>query len=210
MKILQVKSLAIPEVKVIQVSRFPDHRGYFTELFKKSDYLTHPALSFMKNEQFLQNNESYSQTGTARGLHFQWNPYTGKLVRTVMGRMIDMVLDIRKGSPTFGKILLYDMPSSPDKAEYEWIWVPVGFAHGNFFTENTLIEYYCTGEYSPTSEAGISPIANDIDWSLVEPRMKQLFDKIVPTSSFISDKDKNGFSVEQWAQDSRSNNFRYQ
>src|SRR5690606_8308158 len=95
----------------------------------------------LKGLQFVQVNESYSRPGTVRGLHFQWNPYMGKLVRTVYGRMVDIALDIRKGSPTFGKALLYDMPSQPDQDYAEWIWIPPGFAHGNYFTAETVIEY---------------------------------------------------------------------
>ena len=106
MKILDVKSLAISDIKVIRFGRFGDHRGFFAEHFRKSDFGTHPQLDFMAGVEFSQCNESFSRPGTIRGLHFQWNPYMGKLVRTLSGRMTDMVLDIRKGSPTFGKILL--------------------------------------------------------------------------------------------------------
>ena len=157
----------------------------------------------------MQANESFSKAGTVRGLHFQWNPYMGKLVRTVSGRMIDMVLDIRKGSPTFGKIILYDMPADKQVDYNEWIWVPPGFAHGNFFPEDTMIEYFCSGQYSPGCEAGISPVADDIGWSLCDKRLKKLYDKIVVTTSLITDKDKNGFSVNGWKNDDRSNNFIY-
>jgi dTDP-4-dehydrorhamnose 3,5-epimerase len=194
-KLLEVKQLAIEEVKVIRFARFFDHRGYFVEHYRKSDFANNPDTAFMKNVEFVQCNESYSKKGTVRGLHFQWNPYIGKLVRTVSGRMIDMALDIRKGSPTFGKIILYDMPAD-NKTDYsEWIWVPPGFTHGNFFPEDTTIEYFCSGEYSPGCEAGISPLAQDIDWSLCDKGLKKLYDKIVPTSGLITDKDKNGFSV---------------
>jgi dTDP-4-dehydrorhamnose 3,5-epimerase len=209
MKILEVKTLAIPEVKVIRFARFSDHRGYFTEPFRKSDFNNLPETEFLRGLEFMQANESYSNAHTVRGLHFQWNPYMGKLVRTLSGRMIDMVMDIRKGSPTFGKIIAYDMPVAPDNNFSEWIWVPPGFAHGNFFTENSLIEYYCTGEYSPGCEAGISPLSTDIDWSLCDPALKQLFDSIVPTTQFISDKDKNGLSVAAWLNGPNSDNFIY-
>ncbi|RKY12106.1 MAG: dTDP-4-dehydrorhamnose 3,5-epimerase [Planctomycetota bacterium] len=209
MKLLEVKSLAINVVKVIRFARFCDHRGYFTEQFRRSDFGNHPQMDFMKEVEFVQANESYSQTGTIRGLHFQWNPYMGKLVRALSGRMVDMVLDIRKGSPTFGKIVCYDMPTSTEADYSEWIWVPPGFAHGNFFTEETLIEYFCSGEYSPGCEAGISPLASDIDWSLCEPELKKLFDDIAPSTSLITDKDKEGFSVSGWEGDERSDNFIY-
>jgi dTDP-4-dehydrorhamnose 3,5-epimerase len=209
MKLLEVKELSIEAVKVIKFARFCDHRGYFTEHYRKSDFINHPDMSFMKGVEFVQCNESYSKKGTVRGLHFQWNPYMGKLVRTISGRMVDMVLDIRKGSPTFGKIILYDMPAD-NKTDYsEWIWVPPGFAHGNFFPEDTTIEYFCSGEYSPGCEAGISPLAQDIDWSLCDKELKKLYDKLVPTTSLITDKDKNGFSVNGWKNDERSNNFVY-
>jgi dTDP-4-dehydrorhamnose 3,5-epimerase len=163
MRILDVKSLAIPDVKIIRYARFADHRGFFAEHFRKSDFITLPQLDFLSGIEFFQCNESYSKPGTVRGLHFQWNPYMGKLVRTLSGRMVDLVMDIRKGSPTFGKILAYAMPANPTADFCEWIWVPVGFAHGNFFQDLTHIEYFCSGEYSPGCEAGVTPIAADID-----------------------------------------------
>lgn len=209
MKLLEVKALHLDKLKVIKFARFHDHRGYFTEHYRKSDFINHPYMDFIKHVEFVQANESFSKKGTIRGLHFQWNPYMGKLVRTLMGRMIDMVLDIRKGSSTFGKIILYDMPADHEADYQEWIWVPPGFAHGNFFTQDTLIEYFCSGEYSPGCEAGISPLAQDIDWSLCDKRLKKLYDKITSATTLITDKDKNGFSVSQWKNDERSNNFIY-
>jgi dTDP-4-dehydrorhamnose 3,5-epimerase len=209
MRILNVKPLEIDAVRIIKFARFCDRRGYFTEQFRKSDFSEHPEMSFMQGVEFVQANESYSKKGTVRGLHFQWNPYMGKLVRTLVGRMVDMVLDIRKGSPSFGKIMLYDMPVKPESDYSEWIWVPPGFAHGNFFTENTTIEYFCSGRYSPGCEAGISPLSKDIDWSLCDNKLKELYKKVVPTTELITDKDRNGFSVEGWKNDERSDNFVY-
>jgi len=129
-------------------------------------------------------------------------------VRVIYGHMIDMALDIRKGSPNFGKIIAYDMPSSQDKAENEWIWIPPGFAHGCLFLEESMIEYFCSGEYSQGCEAGISPIASDINWSMCDPDLKKLFDSIA-SSMLLSDKDKNGLTVSAWEADERSNNFIY-
>lgn len=209
MKILGVNTLAIEVVKVIKFARFCDHRGYFTEHYRKSDFCNHPGMDFMKDVAFLQCNESYSQKGTIRGLHFQWNPYMGKLVRTLSGRMVDMILDIRKGSPTFGQMILYDMPTDPKANCSEWIWVPPGFAHGNFFTEDTMIEYFCSGEYSPGCEAGISPLAEDIDWSICDPQLKELFSRMASSTSLITDKDKNGYSVAAWKSCEHSDNFVY-
>ena len=209
MKLTEAKVLQIEAIKVIRFARFCDHRGYFTEHYRRSDFKGCKEMTFMNGVEFVQCNESYSKKGTVRGLHFQWNPYMGKLVRTLTGRMIDMVLDIRKGSPTFGKIVLYDMPAD-NKADYqEWIWVPPGFAHGNFFSEDTMIEYFCSGEYSPGCEAGISPLAEDINWELCDTSLKKLFDSMVPSTKLITDKDKNGLSVDGWNRDARSDNFVY-
>jgi len=207
MKIIEVKSLAIEAIKVIRFARFADHRGYFTEPFRKSDLLNHPETDSLKNVEFVQANESFSKQAVIRGLHFQWNPYMGKLVRTIKGRMVDIVLDIRKGSPTLGSIIAYDMPDNPAASSSEWIWVPPGFAHGNFFPVESTIEYFCSGEYSPNCEAGISPLANDIDWSLCDKTLKQEFDDMVSGAPLISDKDKNGLSMAAWLADKRSENF---
>lgn len=207
MKILEVKSLKIPEVKVITFGRFPDNRGYFTETFRKSDFENLKIREFTKGINFLQCNESFSRKDTFRGFHFQWNPYMGKLVRPVAGHLIDFALDIRKGSETFGKIIAYDLPVNREMESNEWIWLPPGFAHGVLFPEDSLIEYFCSAEYSPGNEAGISPFANDIDWSLCEPHLKEQFDQIISNTKLIADKDRNAFSLGTWEEDSRSENF---
>jgi dTDP-4-dehydrorhamnose 3,5-epimerase len=210
-KLIEVKTLAIPEIKVVRFGRFADHRGYFTEHYRKTDFAKHEGLasSSLRDADFVQANESYSRRGTMRGLHFQWNPYVGKLVRTVHGRMIDLVLDIRRGSPTVGKILAYDIPANPEKDFGEWIWVPPGFAHGNFFPEETLIEYLCTGQWNPACEAGISPLSPDIDWSLCDPQLYAMFvEHIKPDHKpLLTDKDRDGFTVAGWLEDPRSEVF---
>ena len=112
----------------IGFARFRDHRGFFTEHFRESDVAGDERLAGLRGVRFSQTNESFSRTGTIRGMHFQWNPFMGKLVRTVFGRMVDLVLDIRKGSPTFGRMIAYDMPSRLEDDSAAWIWVPPGFA----------------------------------------------------------------------------------
>ena len=209
MKIIDVKALSISDVKVITFERFVDNRGFFTEPYRKSDSVSHPELKTFRNLEFVQVNESFSKKGVCRGLHFQWNPFMGKLVRTVCGRMVDMVLDIRKDSPTLGRIIAYDMPAKVEDTFNEWIWVPPGFAHGNFFTEDSRIEYMCSGEYSPGCEAGISPLAEDIDWSICGPELKKLFDIVIKRSGILSEKDRNALSLTNWLRDSRSDNFIY-
>ncbi len=199
MKITSVRSLIIPDVKVIRFARFADPRGYFTEPFRRSDFDQHPDLPFLRGQAFVQMNESLSKSGVLRGLHFQWNPYMGKLVRTLNGQMVDVFLDIRKGSPTFGRAAMHDMPGVDDAAWSEWIWVPPGFAHGNFFEAESRIEYLCTGEYSPGCEAGISPLAADIDWTLCDPALKSRLDGLAAAGRLIvSDKDRAGLTLDAW------------
>ena len=205
MKILDVCALNIPEIKVIRFARFIDHRGYFSEQFRRSDL---KAIIDFKDVEFVQANESFSKKGTLRGLHFQWNPFMGKLVRTLSGHMIDLVLDIRVGSPTFGEMIAYDMPSDRTNKYDEWIWIPPGFAHGNFFLEDSCIEYLCSGEYSQGNESGISPLSNDIKFSLCDHTLKRKFASFIEAKDLlITDKDRNASTVQRWKSDARSNNF---
>ena len=209
MKILEVKSLAIPDVKVIRFARFNDHRGYFTETFRQSDFDNDKNMGFLSGVKFKQINEGYSFAGTFRGLHFQWNPYMGKLVRCVFGHLIDYALDIRKNSPSLGKIIGYDLPTRHTDDFNEWIWLPPGFAHGILLTVDSKVEYFCSGEYSQGCEASISPLAKDIDWGLCDRTIKARFDLTVPTTKLITDKDKNGLTMKAWLDDKRSDNFIY-
>lgn len=209
MKILTIESLAIPDVKVIRYQRFTDLRGYFTETYRRSDLAALPELSSLGEATFGQCNESYSRAGVVRGLHFQWNPHMGKLVRTVLGRMIDLVLDIRCGSPTAGKIIGYELPAAPASTEGVWIWVPPGFAHGNVFSEPTTIEYLCTGQYSPGCEGCISPLSADLDWSLCDRALREEFERLVASGPILTDKDRDGMTHHAWMADSRSENFRH-
>jgi dTDP-4-dehydrorhamnose 3,5-epimerase len=207
MKILSVTPQALPDVKVVRFARFADHRGYFTEPFRRSDFDTHPDLGFLRGVALPQINESWSRPGVIRGLHFQWNPFMGKLVRTVSGRMVDLFLDIRLGSPTFGKIAACDLPGEDDAPHSDWIWVPPGFAHGTFFTAPSRIEYLCSGEYSPGCEAGLSPLTTDLDWSLCDAGLKAEFDALVAGGAVLSDKDRDGLSLAAWQADERSRQF---
>lgn len=207
MKILEVKNLALPGVKVIRFGRFADQRGYFAETFRQSDVQENSELDFLKPFTFVQTNESFARSGVVKGLHFQWQPPLGKLLRTVQGRMVDMILDIRKSSPAFGKIILYDLPSNSLQDYNEWIWLPPGVAHGNFFLQDSLIEYFFTANYNSKAEAGISPLADDLDWSACDPVLKREFEKLGREKILISDKDKSAMSLSAWKNDLRSENF---
>jgi len=205
MEVLEIKQLKIPDIKVIRYGRFLDNRGYFSESYRLSDVHT----KFLNTFKFLQVNESFSKKGVIRGLHFQWNPYMGKLVRTIKGTMVDIALDIRLGSPTFGKAILYKIQTHEEKNHNEWIWIPPGFAHGNFFLEDTIIEYFCTGEYNPECEAAISPLSEDISWSMADSKLKKDFEKFKKSNLLISEKDKNGYSLQAWSKSRYSKNFPY-
>lgn len=205
MKIITIIDLPIPEIKIIRFARFKDNRGYFSEHFRQSDFNN---IDFLTGFNILQCNESYSHKYVARGLHFQWNPYMGKLVRTIEGHMFDVVLDIRIGSPTYGKAIMYDMPVNENSDYVDWIWIPPGFAHGNLYLEDSKIEYFCTGQYNPNCEAGINILSPDIDWSLCDERLYRTFEDI-KQQLIISDKDKNGFTLSQWGKDLRSQNFKF-
>ena len=212
MKIEAVESLAIPELKVVRFGRFRDSRGYFTESYRLGDLARHPDTAFLREVRFLQINESLSRAGVVRGLHFQWDPPMGKLVRAVRGRVVDLALDIRVGSPTLGRIVARDISEDADADHGEWIWVPPGFAHGFFCTTDCILEYLCSGEYSPGNEAGISPLAPDIDWSLCDPALKRAFDEVTgggPGEAIMSEKDRNALTLNGWLADERSARFQY-
>lgn len=189
MKILEVKSLVFPEVKVIKFHRFRDHRGYFTETYRFREL--EEIIPDLKIKQVM---ESHSKKNVLRGFHLQYNPPMGKLVRTVEGEMIDFFLDLRKESKSFGKIGGYRMPSHWDDDFDQWIWIPPGFAHGNFYLKESTIEYFATATYNPKGEIGINPFASDIDWSLCDKTIKKIIDQN-KKFCIISEKDKKGLTL---------------
>lgn len=204
MKITTILEQQIPGVKMINFDRFSDSRGFFTETFRVTDFLNN-ELNLFKNA-IMQSNESYSYKNVLRGLHFQWNPNMGKLVRTITGHMVDLVLDLRQGSPTQGKIMAFDMPAKSTNNSSYWIWVPEGCAHGNYFLEDSYIEYFCSGTYNGECEAAISPLADDIDWTICDPILKNNFFEL--KDSFIATtKDINGLSMKEWLSRFEANNF---
>lgn len=222
MKNLKYYDLSISDIKVLEYEKFIDNRGYFTEHFREDDLKN---LEFLKNFKIVQSNESFSKKNTLRGLHFQWNPNMGKLVRVVNGHMIDLIADIRIGSPTYGHIIGVELKHNPESEKNQWVWIPPGFAHGCLFLEDSTIEYYCTGQYSNGQEASISPLAKDLKWELCDKNIKKLFDSIIfVNNSFfnnsffnniinpdilITDKDLNGYSLSDWVDKNESLNFIY-
>ena len=143
------KSAEIPEVKIIEGQRFEDDRGYFCESFREEDFVGHgiPPL--------VQENHSFSQPYTIRGMHYQLNPKAqGKLVYCVKGFITDYAVDIRQGSPTYGKHVRVVL--SGDSKTTRMVYVPPGFAHGFQVGSTTAhVIYKVTDYYSPEHEASI-------------------------------------------------------
>jgi len=164
----------IPDVFVIEPSVFGDDRGYFLESFnlEKFEENIYPIT-------FVQDNESKSAKGVLRGLHFQNPPFDqGKLVRCIEGKVMDVVVDIRKGSPTYGKHLSVELSGENKKQ----LFVPRGFAHGFVvLSETAIFAYKVDNTYSPENEAGIKYDDKDlnIDWGLRKEEVQ------------LSEKDKN-------------------
>ena len=145
-----------------------------------------------------------------RGLHFQWDPGQGKLIRVIHGQAVDVALDIRVGSPTYGQIVGHLVNSQLDSASAEWIWLPPGFAHGIAFLEDSLIEYFCTSEWNPQGEACISIMTEDLDWALCDSGVESKFRAITEGTPIISDKDRQGMTLKQWQEDPRAGAFTYE
>ncbi|KIM00752.1 dTDP-4-dehydrorhamnose 3 5-epimerase [Paramagnetospirillum magnetotacticum MS-1] len=146
---MNVISLAIPEVKVLTPKRFGDDRGFFAETYNAHILAEHGITAV-----FVQDNQSFSRpAGVVRGLHFQREPYAqDKLLRVVRGAILDAVVDIRPGSPSFGQAVTVEL-SSEDSAS---IFVPKGFAHGFMTLEpDTEVFYKVSYRYTPEAEGGI-------------------------------------------------------
>jgi len=212
MKILEVKELAIPEVKTIKFERFTDFRGYFTETYRRSDF----SFEFFGTnlpDKFVQANETWSRAGTFRGLHFQWNPYMGKLVRCISGWLIDFALDIRIGSPTFGNMVVHDMVELHDLHWQEWIWIPPGFAHGTLLVTESVCEYFCTGGYNGNCEAGISVFDTSIKWLFDKERPKETRDNFLKDFKdfeYMTAKDRNALTLDEWKKHPAAKEFKYE
>jgi len=156
---MEVINTIIDDVKIIQPKVFGDHRGFFLESFQKERY----SEVIGKDLEFVQDNHSRSSKGVLRGMHFQKSHPQGKLVRCVQGEVFDVVVDIRKNSPSYGKWV----GASLSEKNKKQLWCPPGLAHGFLvISEIADFEYKCTDYYDPTDEGCL--IYNDstlnIDW----------------------------------------------
>ena len=179
----------IEDVLILKPEIFNDKRGFFTEVYKKDLF-----IKLELPHEFVQINHSGSVKNVLRGLHFQWDPPMGKLMRVTKGKAYLVAVDIRKDSPTLGE--WYGQELSEDN-RYQ-IWAPAGFARGFcVLSDFAEIQYLCTGVYNNLCESGIlwNDPAIGIKWPLDNP--------------IISDKDNVAQSLDEWLSKNESNNFIY-
>jgi dTDP-4-dehydrorhamnose 3,5-epimerase len=174
---------------VIASEVFQDERGFFTEVYRK-DQFSELGLSM----EFVQDNHSRSSKDVLRGLHFQWNPPMGKVMRVTLGSAYLVAVDIRKGSPTLGKWFGMEVSAENKKQ----IWAPAGFARGFcVLSDYAEIQYKCSGIYNSNAESGI--LWNDpalrIEWPCKNP--------------IVSKKDEKAQTLEEWLKRPESDFFKY-
>lgn len=170
---MNVIQTEIPGVVIIEPRVFEDARGYFFESFSQRDF-----DSQVREVRFVQDNESKSSYGVLRGLHFQKPPHAqSKLVRVVKGAVLDVAVDIRKGSPTFGRHVAVEL----NESNHRQFFIPRGFAHGFVvLTDEVVFQYKCDNFYAPQSEGALAWDDPDlgIDW------------KVPADKVLLSDKDR--------------------
>jgi dTDP-4-dehydrorhamnose 3,5-epimerase len=185
----KIESVYLGAVVVLLPKIYKDDRGFFMEEFRADQFseLGLPA-------KFQQQNHSGSLKNVIRGLHFQWDPPMGKLMRVLKGKAFLVAVDIRKNSPTLGQWVGIEA-SDQDRKQ---IWAPPGFARGfGVLSDYAEIQYMCTATYNPKGESGIR--WNDpeigIDWPIANPT--------------LSDKDGSAQTLSEWLSSNNSNNFHY-
>lgn len=163
---MEVIKTAIDGVLIIEPRVFKDSRGYFFESFSKREFDEKVGAILGHTIDFVQDNESMSSYGVMRGLHFQKMPYTqSKLVRCVKGAVLDVAVDIRKGSPTFGQHVAVELTED----NHRQFFIPRGFAHGfAVLSETAIFQYKCDEFYHPEADGGIciKDESLGIDWKI--------------------------------------------
>jgi dTDP-4-dehydrorhamnose 3,5-epimerase len=186
---IRIESKHLGDVAVVVPDIFQDDRGFFSETFRADQFV---ALGLPTV--FVQDNHSRSAKGVVRGLHFQWEPPMGKLMRVTVGAAFLVAVDIRKGSPTLGKWVGIEASAQNRRC----VWAPAGFARGFCaLADGTEIQYKCTGIYSNKAESAIrwNDPAIGIKWPLSDVT--------------VSDKDRNAQTLAQWLASPNSENFQY-
>jgi dTDP-4-dehydrorhamnose 3,5-epimerase len=179
---VKVTALAIPDVKLVEPKVWGDARGFFYESFREDRYAELGIVG-----PFVQDNQSFSQRGVLRGLHFQWPQRAqGKLVSVLQGSVWDVAVDVRRGSPTFGRWVGVELSA----ATPQQLWVPPGFAHGFVvLSETALCAYKCTDYYSPADEQCVrwDDPALGIPWPVQSPMLSAKDAAARPLGEFAQD-----------------------
>jgi dTDP-4-dehydrorhamnose 3,5-epimerase len=186
---IKIESRRLGDVVVLVPEIFQDSRGFFSETFRADQF-----NSLGMPTEFVQDNHSCSAKGVVRGLHFQWDPPMGKLMRVTRGCAFLVAVDIRKGSPTLGQWVGTEA-SAENRRE---VWAPAGFARGFCaLSDGTEIQYKCTGIYNSKAESAIrwNDPAIGIKWPI--------------TDVIVSEKDRNARTLAEWLSSPESENFRY-
>ncbi|MGC8773794.1 MAG: dTDP-4-dehydrorhamnose 3,5-epimerase [Chlorobaculum sp.] len=164
---MQIIRTSIPDVLLFEPELFGDERGWFCESFRQDIFEQHAGC-----HRFVQDNESFSRYGVVRGLHYQKPPHVqGKLVRVIRGEVLDVAVDIRKGSPTFGHHTVQLL----NESNRRMMWIPPGFAHGfAVLSQTAVFSYKCTDYYAPSHDAGIrwNDPAIGIEWGVPESEIR--------------------------------------
>ena len=179
---MNVKETKLKGVLVLEPDVFSDDRGFFLETWNSGRYGNAGIQG-----PFVQDNISFSKRGVLRGLHFQYPQSQGKLIQVLSGGVVDIAVDIRKGSPTFGQWIGEELSD----ANHRQIYIPPGFAHGFCVISDTAVfSYKCTDYYNPATENGI--IWNDpdlkIDWPIKEPILSPKDKEYSRLKDFLPDK----------------------
>src|SRR5579872_6674024 len=188
---IKVESRTFRDVAVLVPDIFQDSRGFFMETYREDQF---KALGLPSH--FVQDNHSRSSRGVVRGLHFQWEPPMGKLMRVTAGSAFLVAVDIRKGSPTLGKWIGVEA-SAENRRQ---VWAPAGFARGFcVLSEVAEIQYKCTGIYNSAGESGIrwDDPAIGVEWPIGQEAAR------------LSEKDRNAQTLAQWLARPESSHFRY-
>lgn len=185
----EVESRHFGQVVVLKGKAFADQRGYFMETYREDQFL---ELGLPGS--FVQDNHSYSKRGVVRGLHFQWDPPMGKLMRVTRGAAFLVAVDLRLGSPTLGKWVGIEATAENRKQ----VWAPACFARGFCaVTDDVEVQYKCTGAYNAKAESAIrwNDPAIGIEW---------------PVRNFIiSEKDRNAQTLAEWLASPNARHFTY-
>ncbi|MBC8151347.1 MAG: dTDP-4-dehydrorhamnose 3,5-epimerase [Bacteroidetes bacterium] len=171
---MQIRKTSIEGLVELIPRVFEDERGSFFESYNRPLF-----TSLGLPMEFVQDNQSFSVKGVLRGLHYQNEPFAqGKLVRVIMGQVLDVAIDLREDSPTFGRFETFLL----DARLNNMAWIPEGFAHGFVALEDSIFSYKCTNVYNKTAEAGL--IWNDpdlnIDWGIKNPIVSDK-DQVLPS-----------------------------